>query len=242
MVGAGMYRATYDPGMDAREAYHRRAYRVALLLTDSRAHALRILEHVAAAVPAPERSSDARFDRAVVQASRPIHEHAEHAASDDGLASLFDLSDDAKRLWDGAHRLDPQPLEAWVLFELERLDAVRTARAMDCSKNAMERIHLPNARTVLSQQTDAYDDALDELRRALDTLDPSDALAHIEGVVATQRRRSRLVTLVSVVLLLVFFGALTFVLFDLLAWQGHETNVTSGAAERFSNPMPSEDE
>lgn len=224
--------------MDAREAYHRRAYRVALLLTDSDAWARRVLERVARAEARPERTSDARFDRAVIQACRPIHEDAARARGD-GLAPMFALDGAPAALWSAVHDLEPQAREAWVLRELEQMDEVRAARAMDCSRNALERIHLAAARTVLRDRVGApYDEALASLRTALDGLDASPALAEIEGVLRAHARRSRIVTLVSWALLLAFFGALLFVLFDLLSWDEREAALRTGAEEALSNPIP----
>ncbi|GAB4515710.1 MAG: hypothetical protein Tsb0013_20270 [Phycisphaerales bacterium] len=221
--------------MDAREAYHRRAYRVALLLTGARGEALRILEGIARSIPSPETASDARFDRAVIQASRPTYEGT--ARRDTGeLAQQLGFSEPAAGLWSRAHALPAQEREAWILREVEGMDSVRAARAMDCSRNALEDIHLPGAMRAL--QREGYADALGEIVRALDTLDTDGALAHIQGVLRAHARRSRLVTLVSVVILLVCFGAMLFVLFDLLAWDEREDRVRSGAAQTFSNPIP----
>ncbi|MEM1424096.1 MAG: hypothetical protein AAGH64_08845 [Planctomycetota bacterium] len=225
--------------MDAREAYHRRAYRVALVLTDAEGRALRILEDVARAIPSPQTVSDARFDRAVIQASRPSYEsRAREGTGDgtDGLAERLGLSEHASDLWARAHALSAQELEAWVLCEAEGMETVRAARAMDCSRNALERIHLPAAKKRLA--SDAYDASLDEIARALASLDTDHALAHIEGVLAEHRRRSRLVTAVSLVLLLAAFAIMIYVLFDLLAWQGREDALRSGASEALSNPLP----
>lgn len=226
--------------MDAREAYYRRAYRLALLLTDSDSAALRILERVADHVPKPERSSDARFDRAVIQSSRPVHEQSDRENSGDGLESRSDLSEDALQLWRLAHQLEPQPLEAWTLREVEGLDEVRAARAMDCSRNAMERIHLLGAMRFLQDSMgDRYAPARDEIIRSLDTLDPSHAIAHIQSVLQAHAKRSRIVTIASIIALLIFFGLLLFVLFDLMGWQDREEKLR-GSADAYSNPIPAE--
>ncbi len=224
--------------MDAREAYHRRAYRIALLLTDSEDAALRILERVARAIPQPETTSDARFDRAVIQASRPVYESLK-SPENLALAGRFDLSEDAQRLWREAHALEPQVLEAWVLRDVEGLDEVRAARAMDCSRNALEKIHLVSARRTLTESLgEAYSPALQRLTGVLDTLDTAHALAHIEGVLRAHKARSRRNALIGVVLLLIAFGLMTYVLFDLLAWNDREDRVRDAASSAFSNPIP----
>ena len=225
--------------MNAREAYHRRAYRVALLLTDAEGEALRILEEIARAIPSPQSVSDARFDRAEIQASRPVYEQQGGAVEGrrDGVASRLGLEDEAADLWARAHGRKAQELEAWVLCEAEQMDTVRAARAMDCSRNALEQIHLPNAKLALERE--GYDEALTDIRHAIDALDTDHALAHIEGVLDAHASRSRLVTTLSILALLVCFGLMLFVLFDLLAWDDREEEVTGGA-DAWSNPIPDE--
>ncbi len=227
--------------MDAREAYQRRAWRLALLLTDSDAHASRVLHDVTRLHPAPERGSDARYDRTVIQSARPTYESPVQPAQDephaDGLSTRVKLSDAAARVWEASRDLEPQPREAWVLTALDGLDLPRAARAMDCSRNAIEAIHLPTARRALeSKLGPSFEAAERELVDALDKLDPTEAVRELEVLQAEQQKRSRIVTVASLCALFLAFGVLLYVIVDLMRWQ--EENAPVRIESTLSNPMP----
>ncbi len=83
-------------------------------------------------------------------------------------------------------QLDHQPREAWLLRRVEQLDETQAARAMDCSKTALNH-HLDRADTVMrSRFCDRADAVADAIRDAADQLEPA---PYIEAWQARRRRR-----------------------------------------------------
>ncbi|MBL0926837.1 MAG: hypothetical protein IBJ11_04185 [Phycisphaerales bacterium] len=225
--------------MDAREAYERAVYRKALLLTGESTSAARVLGTLLSRQPDLARSSDSRLWRAVVEECRAIR--TDDSASPSGLARALGLTGAAAMLWSAVERLGPQQREAFVLRDLEDLDEVPAAKAMDCSRTALEQVHRRGARQILSAALGSgYESALAGLRVALDSFDPSAGVAGVKAALGPARARRRLVVALQLGALLLCMGLLIWVLHDLLQANERERRrreVTEQLREKFSLPM-----
>ena len=221
--------------MEAREAYERRAARLALLLTDDAARSGAALSAVFRAHPDLSRVGETMLERTVVQACRS------QGRGSGGIAPPG-MDDRAAALLAAARSLEHQPWEAWVLREVEGQDEILTARAMDCSKTAIEQVHLaPAVAQVRARIAPAsYEDALVALRASLERVDIGPVLAMGHEARERALRRSRMVSALQLLVLAACFGLMTFVLFDLLR-AAEEERMGPGIEERYSNPMPEGD-
>lgn len=167
------------------EAFRRRVWRVAFLLTGNTDAAGQLFKLIMRDRRRIESIDPARLDRLVVMRAR---EHAERTRQqfdpEPALAPVY--------------ALDEQPLEAWVLRRVEQLDEITAARAMDCSKTAL-RLHLNVADEALAQAKVDAEVLASALRQRADTLDPAPT---IEAWRKTRRRRS-LVKLAVIAALLI---------------------------------------
>jgi hypothetical protein len=224
--------------MDRSEAYQRRVWRLALLLTDSGAQADATLTHVLRTQSDILRIGESRLERMVVLASRQPAE----AGGERSLNSLVELDESAVRLWRAVRQLEQQPREAWIFRDLEGAELIPAARAMDCSRTALEQVHRKAALESLQATLgDAYDEALASLRSSLDAIDPTEALELAASVVRQARARRRVVTLVVVVVLLACFGVMLFVMQDLLGWEDRHDGSEFLAPDQFVPSTPSLD-
>lgn len=226
-----------NEGMDAREAFERRAARLAMLLTDDRERASAAMADMLRAHTDLARVGETMVERSIVQACR-----AQGRAGDARSPVGTLMAGDAADLWNAARRLDSQEWEAWVLREVEGEDEIRVARAMDSSKHAIAEVHLgPAVRRLRAgfPKAGGYDAALAALRASLDGIDPGPVLE--AGRAARDRAvmRRRVITAVQLTLLLACFAALIFVLIDLLGWDEREAR-KKDTTDPFSNPIPSE--
>ena len=222
--------------MDVREAYERRVWRVALLLTDDVHAAEEILVRVVGVQPELQKIGDTRLDRMVVQASREMTPDADRVPLDQAV----EIDEPTRTLWHAVRDLGPQAREAWVFRQLEGMDPIRTAQALDCSRNALEEVHLAGARRVLEARL-GESEAVEATRRlaaALEGLDASEALARAAARRSEVMRRRRWVSATLLVVLLICFGLMVFVLVDLLDWQ-RETEMGKMRTDMYSNPAPS---
>ncbi|MEO1128681.1 MAG: hypothetical protein AAFX05_03120 [Planctomycetota bacterium] len=222
--------------MDRSEAYQRRVWRLALLLTDSGAHADATLAQVLRTQSDILRVGESRLERMVVLASR----QTTASGGERPLNSLLELDESAGRLWNAVRQLEQQPREAWLFRDLEGADLIPAARAMDCSRTALEQVHRKAALESLQATLgDHYDDALVSLRSTLEAIDPTEALELATTVVRQARARRRLVTVVVIVLLLVCFGVLLFVMQDLLGWEDRHDGSEFLQPDQFVPTTPS---
>ncbi len=224
--------------MDAREAFERRAARLAILLTDDRDLAAAAMGDVLRAHPDLERVGETMVERSIVQACR-AHGRRTGQATPVGAA----LPADAQALWKAARALTPQEWEAWILREVEDEDEIRVARAMDSSKNALAEVHLAPAIARLRAgfaNPALYDAALASLRTHLDTVDPAPVLDRAHDARASAVRRRRIITAIQLALLLLCFAAMIYVLIDLLGWDEREAAKES-TEDPYSNPIPAQD-
>lgn len=222
--------------MDLADALQRRVIRLALLLTADPSRAADALSLILAANPDIRRIAESRIDRMVIQHARgELAGPAPANQPDITLDHILTLSDPARRLWDAAARLEQQPREAWILRDLEQMDEIPTARAMDCSRTAIETVHRPHALNHLQAAlADDYSHALASLHEALDALDPAPLIAIALTARAAAQRRRRITTFLLLFVLLFCFGVLTYILFDLLAWE-NEHQIDPNA---FTQPAP----
>lgn len=187
--------------MDRREAYERRVWRLAWLLTGGREDlCARLVAECLDAQPDLRRLDPAHLDRLVVLAARRRIR---------GVPRPAEPSSPGRRLLAAAAGLPPQLREAWVFARLDGLGPMEMARAMDCSKTAALR-HLERADSELSGRFGADLPAmLDGLRAEADLAAPGKALTAFRS----QRRRRRRIRAA-----LVGFAAAAAGLAGLLAW------------------------
>ena len=224
--------------MDARDAFERRAARLAILLTDDRELAAAALADVVRTHTDLERVGETMVERSIVQACRARGRARGGASPVDAAAR-----GDGLRLWQAARALDSQEWEAWVLREVEGEDEIRVARAMDSSKNAIAEVHLGPAVKRLRAGFDTpegYDAALAALRTSLDAIDPMPVLERAREARDAAVRRRRVITAIQLALLIACFAALIYVLIDLLGWDEREA-ARESTADPFSNPIPAQD-
>lgn len=232
--------------MDREDALQRRVIRLALLLTAEPIRAAEALAIILTTNPDILRIGESRIDRMIVQHARgellPQPASSEAPDSDIPLGAVVSLSDPARRLWDACRTLDLQPREAWILRDLEEMDEIPTARAMDCSRTAIETVHRPAALNILRQtMAEDYEPALSELRSALEHLDPEPMLARAHAARDHAIRRRRFTTLILIGVLLACFAILTYILFDLLAWDKNneiDPSIYSNQAPGSVRPGP----
>lgn len=254
----------------ASEPFARRIWRLALLLTDSPRAADAIVRAAVRDEPELVKVGDTRLDRFALQSARdwaarrraqtPEPAGSEDAGASDsggagdsggdsgggvdsGGADALGLAEEHRPAWRAIADLPDQPREAVTLLLLDELDPIRAARAMDCSRTALETVHLPAARAVL-RDTLALPDAGASLDAALAPivgaaarLDTDRAVAVADRVAERARRRRRTRSVLMLTALFVCFGLLLYVLFDLLSWD-EERDAEREIVERFSNPKP----
>lgn len=145
------------------EAYRRRVWRLAFLLTGDAGSAeslfIQIMrEHRRIGSVEPD-----RLDRMIIMRAREHPQHTQRRLRPDPhLSTLYELL--------------PQPLEAWLLVHVEQLEERSAAKAMDCSITAL-RLHQEAAEDYLTEQLgDAWHALADKLRQAADELDATPAI------------------------------------------------------------------
>ena len=185
--------------MDRREAYERRVWRLAFLLTGGHeAACARIVAAVLDAQPDVRRLDPARLDRLVVLSARRRRVAPPSPPPD---------APPGQTLLAAAGRMPRQMLEAFLLIRIDGLDLMPAAKAMDCSKTATQR-HLDRANEAMAEAFgDRLPEMIDALRAAADNLAPGPALrAHRERL--RRRKRLRLALLVLGISAAVLAGAL----------------------------------
>ncbi|HBS29754.1 MAG TPA: hypothetical protein DEB06_09965 [Phycisphaerales bacterium] len=214
------------------ESLHR-SWRRALLLTGSADGAERVMRAVLTVQDNPLKLSAARRDRLLIQRAR----EASFAAPAREIP--FHVEGGARQLFEASRALPRQSLEAWLLRDLEGLDEIDAARAMDCSRTAMNRFRDQSTQALRALLGEGYDGALESLRGAVIASDPALALARIDRALAAARRRRRRVALAQVLLLLACLGVVAWVGWDLIRSSDAERD-RNLIQESFSSPMPAE--
>ncbi len=149
------------------QAYQRRAWRLATLLTGTRERADSLYKHVMNDRRTLKRVEPERLDRLIIQRAREWAAKPSRAPGGDRPA---EDPVSAGRL--ALRELPHQAMEAWLLRRVEQLDPTTAARAMDCSKTAMA-MHLEKADAHMHERFgDETPRVAGALRDAADALEP----------------------------------------------------------------------
>jgi hypothetical protein len=226
---------------DKRRAWESRIWRLAFLLTGSVENAARVVERVLlarqdlmtiddparidrlVALHVTERSNRKRAGGKRLSLGAYINASSARKSLSARLAEAPDvaLPDEARQLHNLALKLGQQPRLAWILADVEGVDLLWTAKAMDCSKSAAG-MHLDAARTALTkalaetgdesassaEQPEAsehlkheLEDGANALRRAMDKIDPGPYLEAVKSGVR-ERRAGRIAAAVMLIALI----------------------------------------
>lgn len=206
--------------MDRREAYLRRAWRLAALLTGDRERASAVILRCLVAQPNLVRLPPGRLDRLVIQQARDMHARPPRPALSQRLTGLLQriraghrdsrglpmpvasapeatplFSPTAQRAMTVLLAIPSQRREAWILRELDSTGEIDASKAMDCSRAALAR-HLSLAESAMRETLgDGFNDAVAALKRDADGLDPE---AFILAERRDRRRRTRWLVIVLV--------------------------------------------
>lgn len=226
---------------EAQSGLQRDLWRRAWLLTGEADAAERVLTQVLSVRLDPRRLTRAQRDRLIVQRSREVMSSRRGGVPGPGAGESANLSAEANQLLAAAWRLPRQSLEAWLLRDVEALEEIPAARAMDCSRTAMGRFREAALESLRPLLGDQYEGALAELHRAPGEADPEPALERIRSAVERARRRRRLKTAVMIAVFVLCAGLLVFVGFDLQRANDSERALRA-IQDRFSAPMPAAEE
>lgn len=197
--------------MDRLEAYERRAWRLAMLLTGDVAVAEGVVRRSIDAQSRPDRLPADRLDRLVIQSARSADQsqsptsmsrrakgalegvRQKHRASrgvsttPEQPSTKSPFSEDAAKAMHVLRVLPQQQREAWILQELDAVEVIHASKSMDCSRTALQR-HLDLARrSMLQALGEDHDRIVAALKRDADALDPTPFIARR----AERRRRMR---------------------------------------------------
>ena len=178
---------------DRKQAYERRAWRLALLLTgDSAAAAMIALDagrhKDLASLPAD------RLDRLVIQHARVM------ATGTRGPwpASLPTPDPQIARALAFLGSLPTQPRDAFILQRIDGLNDLHTARAMDCSKTALAN-HLAAANEAfVTEFGDETQSHIRSMRTYADSLNPDPAISATRERQRRQRKQRRVLIAILV--------------------------------------------
>lgn len=185
--------------VDRLEAYERRAWRLAMLLTGDAEAAEAVVRTCIDAQSRPDQLPAARLDRLVIQAARKPNTGVRPRSWNERLRARLDRARADHRVHRGRPRtqeepagdsdespfspesrealralraLPPQQREAWILRELDANDPIEASKAMDCSKTALAR-HVELAVEAMRKALgDRQDELIAALKRDADALDP----------------------------------------------------------------------
>lgn len=200
----------YPSGLDAARA--ERLWRLAFLMAGDRDRAARLLADVltqrAEQIAAKEQ---VHVDRLLLQHAREMF--GKESLHQDAAPPPADAPG-GRRLFAALHTLRRQPMEAWILTNVERLDEIHVARAMDCSKSAMSQFLRQAEEHLQREFSGELDGAARELRDLSRQVNAADGFARAREHIS-ERRRRRLVRRwlpLAIVLLLALVVVLSIVL------------------------------
>ncbi|MCB9844547.1 MAG: hypothetical protein H6811_00975 [Phycisphaeraceae bacterium] len=174
----------------------RRLWRITFLVTGTRGRAMDVLGRVLRSGHNLRGIEDVFLDRLILQQARealgpdasPIP-GADGRGAEDRAQDPADGAGAARSLFAHVHGLRRQLLEAWVLANVEALDDVHIARAMDCSRTAALRF-LESAEQALTRSMGpGYTEAVGALRNLSRSLDGRSAVGAARARVSAGRRR-----------------------------------------------------
>lgn len=191
------------PDPDRRLAYQRRAWRLAVMLSDSPAQARDLFEHLMRELPDIERLDPVRLDRMVIMRAReyqpPLEDQAAHPGAELGQPPA-DAATHALLL---ARTLPRQAMESWLLRHVDQMDDREIAKAMDCSMTALLR-HLDVAEAHMREHLAGhFDHGTAALRDRTNQLDPMPEIERFEAA----RRRRQLIRRAGLLILLAILVA-----------------------------------
>lgn len=214
--------------MDYTEVLKRSLFRRAVLYAGNREGAERVVESVLRVQPQLPRMAEHQRDRLLIQRSREVASSG--AAQESELAGVK-LEGQAGQLWRLLRGLERQQREAWLLLEFEAYEEVPAARAMDCSRTAMNRFHeAANASLAELLDEEAKGKAITELGLALEKVDVEPSIDAITARLKGLMVRRRLMTTFKFSLL---FGAMA-----IIAWVGYDLMTSESNRARLQGSQP----
>ncbi len=218
--------------VDRLEAYERRAWRLAMLLTGDAQAAEAVVRTCIDAQKNPGQLTSPSLDRLVVQAARNPHmtpakrgfadrcrdrlakAQADHrvrrgrpmlAIEPTANEAQTDFSPESRCILDVLRSLPHQQREAWILRQLDGVELIAATKAMDSSKTALAR-HLDLANEALRKELgDREADLVAALKRDADALDPEPFINRRRSSRAS-RRAWRLRVAITAILLAIVVG------------------------------------
>jgi hypothetical protein len=188
-----------------REAFERRVWRLALLLTGDADGASKTLTAVARTARDLARIDAVRLDHLAVLHSREVmaQKRRRRAGADDVPLP----EGPAARTLGALMEMKPQAREAWVLTRIDELDEIHVARAMDASKTASANFYGAADTLIRERLDDDADAGVQALREWATSFDPDPwLLIHRERV--KRWRRIKLVAALVFVGLVVLVGVI----------------------------------
>lgn len=219
--------------MDESERIIQRLWRRATALTGDQRAAEWVVAAALGAADSPLKMHESRRDRLVAQRAREASKRGIGAGEGAGLA----LSGAAAQLWEGARALPRLQMEAWTLRVLEGMEEIPAARALDCSRSAMNAALEQAEETLRRLAGEEYVAGVEGVRRALAGLDAGQATSAIRNRTAAARRRRRVVSAIQLLMFFACAAVLTWVGYDLLR-SDRTRDLPNPEAEQYSAPMP----
>lgn len=213
-----------------REAYERRVWRLATLLSGDQHRAAQLALRIVDTRASLEDLDAPRLDRLVILTARRWRDDSQ-AGSDAGSAASGEASErqagsvpDAEMILRYLRSQPFQQGEVWILRRVDALEDIRASQAMDCSRSAAGRF-LERAEADLLEHFGRPSEELASIvRDYADGLEPGPVISARRAELDERRRRRR--TMVIVVLL---GGALIGVL-ALLRWLNQASPAVLGTA------------
>lgn len=209
-------------------------WRQALALTGDRDSAEWV---VAAALGASDNSLKMRADRRDRLITQWARESLRRQAQEGSAHGDLGLEAEGAQLWSASRALPRLQLEAWTTRVLQGMEEIRAARALDCSRTAMNAALDEAEQSLRGLMGDAYVGAVDSIRTALAGADAGAVVAEIQARTLRARKRRRAMSILQFVVFAMCVGVLIWVGWDLIRSDETEDPLR-GLRDRFSAPMP----
>jgi hypothetical protein len=186
-----------------REAFERRVWRLALLLTGDADGASRTLNGVARSARDLSKIDGVHLDRLTVLHSREVSSVRRRGAGEEAPVP----EGAPARTLEVLMQMKPQAREAWVLTRIDGLDEIHVARAMDASKTASGNFFGAADALIGEKLGEEAEEGIEGLRVWAESFDPDPWLIlHRERV--KRWRRIKLVGALVLVGLVVLVGVI----------------------------------
>lgn len=209
-------------------------WRQALALTGERESAEWVVAAAIGACDNPLKLRADRRDRLITQWARESERRRTEPA---GSPANLGLAPEGAQLWTASRALPRLQLEAWTLRVLEGMEEIRAARALDCSRTAMNAALDEAEERLRRLMGEGYVTAIDTIRRGLAEADASAVAPAIAERTRRARSRRRVISIVQFVLFAACAGVLIWVGWDLIRSDETEDPLR-GLREQYSVPMP----